>query len=309
MATWEEKLNLLKVATKFNNIHSAIQSPAFKRHCKKYTWLQYGYQGPELAPEYFLTELKKIYKSNPKKQLKSHLAYFNELRKKQKDLCKQLELNEAETELFEMAKKIMFLKAYRVDVRHIFHWQMDKIFIALGRKFNLPLTWFHYSERADILNLIKTGKADLQKGLLKSKFLLRVTEGKKTRFIPKTKADVFLKKTLLQEKIVMALEVSGATAFPGIVKGRVKIVFSKNDLAKIDKGDVLVASATTPELLPAMYKAAAFVTDAGGITSHAAIVAREMKKPCVIGTRFATKILKDGDMVEVDANKGIVKKL
>jgi pyruvate,water dikinase len=56
-----------------------------------------------------------------------------------------------------------------------------------------------------------------------------------------------------------------------------------------------------------MQKAAAFVTDEGGLTCHAAIVAREMKKPCIIGTKIATKVLKDGDMVEVDANKGIVK--
>ena len=56
-----------------------------------------------------------------------------------------------------------------------------------------------------------------------------------------------------------------------------------------------------------MKRAIAFVTDEGGITCHAAIIAREMKKPCIIGTKVATKILKDGDMVEVDANKGTVK--
>jgi pyruvate,water dikinase len=49
------------------------------------------------------------------------------------------------------------------------------------------------------------------------------------------------------------------------------------------------------------------VTDEGGVTCHAAIVAREMKKPCIIGTKIATKVLKDGDLVEVDANKGVVK--
>jgi pyruvate,water dikinase len=58
-----------------------------------------------------------------------------------------------------------------------------------------------------------------------------------------------------------------------------------------------------------MEKAAAFVTDQGGITSHAAIVAREMKKPCIIGTKIATKVFKDGDIMEVDANKGIIRKI
>lgn len=64
---------------------------------------------------------------------------------------------------------------------------------------------------------------------------------------------------------------------------------------------------TLPDLLPAMKKASAFVTDEGGVMCHAAIIARELKKPCIIGTRIATQFLKDGDLVEVDAEKGIVK--
>ncbi len=64
---------------------------------------------------------------------------------------------------------------------------------------------------------------------------------------------------------------------------------------------------TTPEMVPAMKKAGAFVTDEGGVTCHAAIIAREMKKPCIIGTKIATKVLKTGDMVKVDAEKGIVR--
>ena len=66
---------------------------------------------------------------------------------------------------------------------------------------------------------------------------------------------------------------------------------------------------TTPDMIMVMHKAAAFVTDEGGITCHAAIVSREMKKPCIVGTKIATKVLKDGDMVEVDATDGTVKKI
>ncbi|HLD76295.1 MAG TPA: PEP-utilizing enzyme, partial [Candidatus Norongarragalinales archaeon] len=73
--------------------------------------------------------------------------------------------------------------------------------------------------------------------------------------------------------------------------------------------DILVSLATNPDLLPAMHRARAFVTDMGGITSHAAIVAREMNKPCVIGTKFASKVLKDGDFIEVNATEGWVRKL
>ena len=62
-------------------------------------------------------------------------------------------------------------------------------------------------------------------------------------------------------------------------------------------------------MIVAMKKAAAFVTDTGGIISHAAIISRELKKPCVVGTKIGTHVFKDGDVVEVDADKGIVRKL
>jgi len=104
-------------------------------------------------------------------------------------------------------------------------------------------------------------------------------------------------------------EVKGRAAYLGLVRGPAKIILTSADLSKLDKGDILITSMTTPNMVPAMGKAAAFVTDEGGITCHAAIVAREMKKPCITGTKIATRTFKDGDMVEVDANKGIVRKV
>ncbi|MFC1648448.1 PEP-utilizing enzyme [Nanoarchaeota archaeon] len=104
-------------------------------------------------------------------------------------------------------------------------------------------------------------------------------------------------------------ELKGFTASLGKAEGTVKIIESAEEIGKVEEGDILVAVMTRPDYLPAMKKAAAFVTDEGGVTCHAAIVAREMKKPCVIGTKIGTKILKDGDLVEVNADKGIVRKL
>lgn len=101
----------------------------------------------------------------------------------------------------------------------------------------------------------------------------------------------------------------GMTAYPGIVTGVVRLVPNPHNVKEFNDGDILVATMTRPEYLPLMKKAAAFVTDSGGILSHAAIVARELKKPCVIGTQKATKVLHDGDTVEVNADKGVVKKL
>ena len=74
-------------------------------------------------------------------------------------------------------------------------------------------------------------------------------------------------------------------------------------------GEILVANQTTPDFVPIMKKAAAIVTEQGGITSHAAVVSRELKKPCVIGTKIATKAFQTGDKIKVDANEGIAQKL
>jgi len=104
-------------------------------------------------------------------------------------------------------------------------------------------------------------------------------------------------------------ELKGVAASPGVVQGVVKVCESVSDIEKVQSGEIIVASMTRPEYLPAMQKAAAFVTNEGGITSHAAIVARELGKPCVIGTKIATQILKDGDLVEVDADEGVVRLL
>jgi pyruvate,water dikinase len=91
-----------------------------------------------------------------------------------------------------------------------------------------------------------------------------------------------------------------------IIEGRVRIIFDpQKDTFK--SGKILVTGMTRPEFVPLMRKAKAIITDEGGIACHAAIISRELGLPCIIGTKIATKVLKDGDLVEVDANKGAVR--
>ncbi|MBS3123865.1 phosphoenolpyruvate synthase [Candidatus Woesearchaeota archaeon] len=100
--------------------------------------------------------------------------------------------------------------------------------------------------------------------------------------------------------------VKGDTASAGVAYGPVKLVREPSELNKIEKGDVLVTIMTTPDMVPAMMRAAAIVTDEGGLTCHAAIVSREMGTPCIVGTEHATEILKEGQIVTVNATRGIV---
>jgi phosphohistidine swiveling domain-containing protein len=115
------------------------------------------------------------------------------------------------------------------------------------------------------------------------------------------------------EKIITFLDIKtqllGQSAYRGKAIGKARIILNPKKVGIFEKGDILVTGMTRPDFLTLMKKSAAFVTDAGGILSHAAIVARELKKPCIIGTKFATKIFKDGDIIEVDADNGIIKKI
>ena len=100
---------------------------------------------------------------------------------------------------------------------------------------------------------------------------------------------------------------AGQAVSSGLVRGRARIIMKVDKLKEVKAGDVLVCSMTSPEYVPAMKNAIAIITDEGGLLSHASIVSRELNKPCVVGTKNATKVLKDGDLVEVDANEGIVR--
>lgn len=107
----------------------------------------------------------------------------------------------------------------------------------------------------------------------------------------------------------LSAAIRGMIACKGVAEGVVRVVYHRGEFSQFQAGEILVTTMTHPEFLPIMKKAAAIVTDEGGITSHAAIVSRELGIPCIIGTKNATKVLKDGDLVEVDANTGIVRKL
>ena len=93
----------------------------------------------------------------------------------------------------------------------------------------------------------------------------------------------------------------------GIIRGKAKVCLDKSEIGKVERGDILIAQFTTPDFVPAMEKAVAVVADQGGLSSHAAIVSRELGVPCVIATMNGTRIIHDGDLLEVDAQKGIVK--
>jgi pyruvate, water dikinase len=125
-------------------------------------------------------------------------------------------------------------------------------------------------------------------------------------YLVQTRAVTVIAKQRAEGVVEEAPIVRGLGASPGLGSGPVKLVVDQADFGRVEKGDVLVTRMTTPDYVPLMMKTAAIVTDEGGMTSHAAIVSRELGVPCVVGTSNATRVLKDGTTVTVDGSKGFV---
>jgi len=123
-------------------------------------------------------------------------------------------------------------------------------------------------------------------------------------YILQTRAVTTLKQEIKQATVEGQIILEGMGASPGIATGKVILVREMNDLKKVKKGDILVTKMTNPDMVVAMQRASAIVTDEGGMTAHAAIVSREVGIPCIVGTLKATKLLKDNQIVTVDAING-----
>ena len=118
-----------------------------------------------------------------------------------------------------------------------------------------------------------------------------------------------LETTYLQLENKNQTEFNGRSACKGKATGVARIILGPQDFHKFQKGDILVAINTSPDFVPLMQKAAAIIAEEGGLTSHVSVVSREMNIPSVVGVHHITQILKDGQKLEVDANKGIVRKV
>lgn len=156
-----------------------------------------------------------------------------------------------------------------------------------------------------IIELAKLGKKihqhyffpqDIEWILLKDKFFVV-----QTRPVTTIKGE---KKPAKKLKSTSKPFLMGLAASPGLASGPVQIAKSAKEISKVESGEILVTSMTTPDFVPAMKKAVAIVTDKGGQTSHAAIVSRELGVPCVVGTKKATEKLKNGQIITVNGSKG-----
>jgi len=217
-------------------------------------------------------------------------------------------LTKEQIAMYKMIKELAYIKDVRDDFRRKSVFYIRDLFVEIGKRLGLSLTETAYLTEQEIVEGLK-GKAVPKHLAVKRQegFLIYIEND--CIVVIDHAIDAKLKRMGFKEEAPHTKELKGICAYPGKVRGIVKIVRTVHDILKVNRGDVLVALTTHPDYVPAMQKAGAIVTDEGGMLSHAAIVSRELKIPCVVGTKSATKVLQHGTLVEVDASRGSIKPL
>lgn len=209
-----------------------------------------------------------------------------------------------------MLVNIFIFDFYRIDVLWIAHYWAVNLYQEMGKRLSITYNGILYLTHEEILKSLKGGliiaKDEIRRR--QTRFALVMLDGK-AKIYAGDEVDELLEEEGVEKEATPERTIKGTVACQGKARGEVKIVMDPKIMGKVKRGDVLVTNMTTPDLMQAIEKVAAIVTDEGGMLCHAAIVSRELGIPCVIGTRVATKVLKDGDLVEVDAGEGIVRKL
>lgn len=195
-------------------------------------------------------------------------------------------------------------KAY-CTISHVYlnNYILNKI----SKKVNIPIELVRLMGVHEIVSALKGKKFDLDRLYQRRICSVMYLSSDTFKVFVGDEARRIIKK--LDNNDVHKNTIKGTVASKGKVRGKVKVLMSNRELDKVKERDIIVTPMTTPDFVPVINKASAIITNEGGLTCHAAIISRELNKPCIIGTKNATKVLKDGDMVEVDAEKGIVKKL
>lgn len=297
------RIEYLKIAIKIKNRKERLQIAAKKLE-KKFGWLGLNtWNGTPYKAAYFEKKLNHLINRNPQEELLKILRGKKTNKQNYKKAMNLLPLSYRR--ILRQVPKLVYLKSSRIEILSKSFWYVSNLFKLTSEKLGVSLNDFMMLTTEEIIVAVSKGKINLRLirerkkdyGICWMNNKLFIVYGKQIKNLQR----------IVSSKIGKKKYLMGSVAYPGKVIGRVRIVDNETEIKKIQKNDILVAPMTNPNYDPVLHKIKAMIADEGGILTHTSIVAREFKIPTIIGTKIATQILKDGDLVEVDANKGIVK--
>ncbi len=318
---FHEEISLLNIAIKLKElniekVNSIDELPQqirldLNKHYKEFFSIPFGYRTGVVWDEiYFFNKLKNLVNEDSASMKKNKLEEVKNRITKRDNLTKDLSLPSDILNLVFSLRKLTYVQELKKSTQTRSHPMLQMVVKKeIAKRIGVDLKYMDYFSETEITDSLNNGKSIVSDDELKKRdgFCILVVKDMKYSWLYEVEARKFVKENELMQEIIEISEIKGIVASKGLAKGRVKVCRASTEINKVEEGDILVTAMTTPDFVPAMRKASAIITDEGGITCHAAIVSRELNKPCIIGTKIATKVLKDGDMVEVDADKGIVK--
>ncbi|OGG02264.1 hypothetical protein A2W14_00865 [Candidatus Gottesmanbacteria bacterium RBG_16_37_8] len=299
-----EQKDLLKILT----LPKSSRNKALDKHQKKYYWILNSYaEGKILSKKYFLDELNKIVEENYRKLLSEIDEYPNKISLEKEQILKNINITLEDKVIADLVEKFSRL----MDERKMINFQSEhylELFVSeISKRSGFAKDQLKYLLPEELANIFK----NFDKNLVNSRkkcFALSCTD-KKIEYITGENAlslsDQFLNISNTSQNIIHGQVASIGKSY--YFRGTAKLVPTIEDINKINPGDILVTTMTSPDFVIGMKKAGAIITDTGGMLSHAAIVSRELKIPCIVGTEIATKVIHDGDVVELHCGRGIVR--
>lgn len=299
-----------------NNFKKSIKNKdiakLFIKHQQKYYWLRNTFGAAnDLPVEHFQKEALDMLekydwnKDSITKELAIQENNYRNVKPIKQKIIKENNIDETSQKLLHILERYVpfhdLRKALFIETTSYSAPLVD----ILRERFKIDPELFKAYYIKELEELIKTGRKVSGDKLIKRNKLTAAIYAKKGFLFVGQKALEY--KNAVFPKINETKILKGVVASPGEIKGIAKILLSTKEGAKLNVGDILVATNTSPEFVPFMKKAAAILTEKGGLTSHAAIVSRELGIPCIVGIKNITSIIKDGDLIEVDADKGIIK--
>jgi len=314
----QEEIEWLQIVLRAKTARPHLNSPIINQlqvHQKKYGWIGTSEQRDPWSVSYYTKLLLKDLRSpasNIRERIKNKIGKKKVLIRNQKKLLNKLKPT---SEIVFLCSLVQEFSHLRLSIR--LSWiengfLMNGIFREIERRFNLSRDTSKSYLQKEMLQLLEKRRRVPVTTITQRKRYVLILKNKSIKLYCGKKSELFSKILLPKINYHNIHEIQGNVANPGFVINTVKIInaLSKNQAKEINRmqqGQILVTGMTRPHLIYAMKKASAIITDEGGIASHAAIISRELNIPCIIGTKVATKVLKDGDQVEVDANNGVIK--
>ncbi len=303
-----ERMDLLQLVLQKMSRTSHAWLRMVDAHARRYAHIpMFDYDHEPYAREHFIHELRLI--RNPRRELNKLKHQFVVHERALRAAIRALQPDHALRLLINFVQENVFLRDYRDMIRQKLNFVLRGFYQELGIRLGLTIPLVTTLTNTEIAEYCRNGKPFSQKRAQEGiRAYLLIERDKKTQLLRGTRA-MRKARQILRGAKSNATELHGIVGTPGKATGRAVIVYTNRDLPRVRRGDVLIATMTRQDYVPAMRMASAIVTDEGGVTCHAAIIARELGIPCIVGAQHATQVLKTGDRVEVDAINGIVRKL